>query len=345
MAVQHELSCLLERHMKEAMMGDARLAKQVNAIAGNPYFIHRSTIRNWRTGSSRKVSNWRQLATIAVALGLDKIQTNRLLEHGGCPSIQALEVGAQDTDQALLAYWQDTATLQCASRDTSDGFFQQTVENDKQIDGSLVASQTGKWRKFIGVSVVAAGALVVFGSLQQPGDYQERSNGLPAVANNLLVNPNFDEGSVGWISYVNDLAVADFSVRDGILNVQIGQKADKSWHISLNQKDLEVKAGQTYTVRFRLRGDGKTSVNVDITRVADPKTSLSFDNSARQTVLSTDYWVTKTMEFEAIESLSLKDGGARLLFKFGKSEKGWISLDDIEFYEGKVERILFIANR
>ncbi len=99
------LADLLDSHMKKAAVGDARLAKMVNTIAENNHFINRSTIRNWRDGSSKKANNPRQLVTIAVALRLDEIEANALLESGGCTSITALKAAGKEADQTLLSFW------------------------------------------------------------------------------------------------------------------------------------------------------------------------------------------------------------------------------------------------
>jgi hypothetical protein len=153
---------------------------------------------------------------------------------------------------------------------------------------------------------------------------------------NLLSNSHFEKGTSDWISYANREAVAEFEVIDEAMSIQIKQAGIKAWHISLNQKGLELSAGKFYTARFRVRGDGVTSMEVNITRVVHPRTSLSFDNSEQQHITTTKNWTTKSIEFEAIETITLKEGGARLFFKLGRSDKGWIQLDDIEFFEGKL---------
>lgn len=339
MTVQHSLASLLDSHMKRASIGDARLANQVNSINGNSYFIHRSTVRNWRTGSAQKVNSWRQLATVAVALGLDETEANRLLQSGGCPSIQALTATAKEADQALLAHWQNTpaqlAELTASTASTGntehDSLALPDVGENEIRKRNTTQPETNVWnfiaaKKWVGACVVAAFGLLSFGYFQ----FQSNNK-------NLLVNSNFDDGPVGWISFVHDTAAAHFKVVEGAMQIQIDQAAKTNWHIALNQKDLAVTAGKTYTVRFRVRGDGVTSMHVDITRVSEPRTSLSFDSSVRQMVTTTKDWATRTIEYEAIESVSAQDGGARLFFMFGKSEEGWIELDDIEFIEGKIE--------
>jgi len=322
--------------MKRASVGDARLANQVNLINGNACFIHRSTLRNWRTGSAQKVNNWRQLVTVAIALGLDETEANALLKSGGCPTTRSLTATAKEADKALLAHWQNMPAqpgeLTASNGNIEGNILQLSEADEKKIrPKSFVLSDMNVWN-FTGVKRnVVACVVVAFGFLSL-GYYQYQSGD-----ENRLVNSQFEDGTLGWITYVNDAAEAGFKVENGALQIQIDQPAEKSWHIGLNQKNLTVTAGKIYTARFRVRGDGVASMHVDITRVADPKTSLSFDNSVRQKVTTTKNWTTKSIEFEAIETITAKDGGARLFFRFGKSEKGKIELDDIEFFEGKLE--------
>lgn len=105
MVAQKRLATLLKRYMKRASVGDARLASQINSMMGNPYFIHRSTLRNWRDGSSNKVNSWRQLVAVAIALDLSRAEASELLECGHCPSLSALSATAMSSDQRLLNFW------------------------------------------------------------------------------------------------------------------------------------------------------------------------------------------------------------------------------------------------
>jgi len=122
MEVQEDLASLLDHYMKRESVGDARLATRVNSIADNAFFIHRSTIRNWRNGSSRKTNNWRQLVTVSAALNLNEAETNKLLEIGGCPRLSALSASARDSDHRLFKHWVNEPALDIGA-DTE-------VEND-----------------------------------------------------------------------------------------------------------------------------------------------------------------------------------------------------------------------
>lgn len=99
------LATQLSTYMERARTGDARLASHVNSMMANPYFIHRSTLRNWRDGSSQKVNNWRQLVMVAAALNLSKDEANDLLTSASCPPISALANTTRECDRRLLVYW------------------------------------------------------------------------------------------------------------------------------------------------------------------------------------------------------------------------------------------------
>lgn len=335
---QDSLAGQLNLHMTKASTGDARLAKQTNSIVGNPYFIHRSTIRNWRDGSAKKVNNWRQLIAVAQALRLDETAADSLLESAGCPPIRALQVSAQGTDQRLLEYWRSAAGNEQA-RCYPEANAVTVLPNPVGAEGETAISKIATLRRSLWDHNIAglfvAACLVGALTFLLPNGIQGQSASLHK--GNLLVNSGFEQGMEGWISFVKDEAEANFEIKDEAMHLQIGGGAAKSWHIALNQKDLVIKAGEIYTAKFRLRGDGKTSMNVDITRVKRPMTSVSSGNSRRQQFTTKDSWTTHMVAFEANETVSLKDGGARLFFTFGNSEKGLAVLDDIEFFEGKLD--------
>jgi len=335
MTSQTEFASQLDAHMKRAAIGDARLAKQVNSITENPYFIHRSTLRNWRTGTSQKVNNWRQLATVAVALGLNEEEATRLLESAGCPSIQSLTATAPDDDQSLLAYWQQPS-LPASGKgvelgDSSNKLHQNIPASDSTPPQDAGENNSRMW-KFLGAGVLAIASVAVVAGVMSPAHFQFLPGMGSSKQGNLLANSHFENGASGWTSYVNAKADAEFKIIDQVMRLEIRQKAKKSWHIALNQQNLEVTAGENYTARFRVRGDGATSMQVDITRVKNPKTSLTFGSANEQTVQITDEWVTQIIEYEVVETSTMKDGGARLFFKFGYSEKGWVEIDDIELH-------------
>lgn len=101
MADDKQLADLLSKHMRRAGLGDARLSNLANALAGWN-LLNRSTIRNWREGTSRSVQEWRQLAAIAAVLNLEEWEANRLLAAAGLPTLAALRLTAPAKDWGLL---------------------------------------------------------------------------------------------------------------------------------------------------------------------------------------------------------------------------------------------------
>lgn len=179
MTDQLRLADLLDAHMTRLSVGNQRLANQVNALNGNAHFISRSTIRNWRTGSAQKANSWLQLATVAVALELNEADANTLLKSGGCLSIQAFTATAEESDQALLAFWRNTPNETTAASSTTVGVTEDAslhphVDDRNTLKSSSERFQGKRWR-LVSASVFAvAGLAAVFGILSadyfQSGD-------------------------------------------------------------------------------------------------------------------------------------------------------------------------------
>ena len=333
MEVLGSLASLLDSFMKRADIGDTRLASQVNSIAGNAYFIHRSTIRNWRDGSSQKVNNWRQLVAVAAVLNLNESETNNLLESGGCPPLSVLSITTDDADHHLFKFWFSEPIQQTKLSDSSAAEGANLEKHESSNSANTTASPIKPKPGILSRKTVAIGAMLV--ALFATGFWLYPFNKLTLVSGNILINSGFSDGTAEWQSYVNDVAVASFNIDSEIMRIQIDQPGGNHWHIQLFQQGLSVKAGETYTVRFKVRGDENTSMKADVTRAIDPKTSLGFDNSARQAITISNKWTIRTIEFEATESISVNDGGARVLFDIGRSAPGSIEIDDIEFFKGK----------
>lgn len=109
MTSERTLAEMLTRLKAEANLGDARLATLASERVGIPNYITRSSVRNWASGSSSRVNNWRQLAAIAAVLHLDTDQADNLMRAGGCPEISALLRSAAESDEAFLAHWRQVA--------------------------------------------------------------------------------------------------------------------------------------------------------------------------------------------------------------------------------------------
>ena len=71
--------------------------------------LPRNTIYRWIKGGVHKVRDWRDLIKVAEALGLDRFETNHLLECGGNSTIDVLAEEAKETgEEYLLARWMVT---------------------------------------------------------------------------------------------------------------------------------------------------------------------------------------------------------------------------------------------
>ncbi len=101
MTEANSLADLLSEYMKRAHIGDQRLANLVNDLVGWN-LLNRSTIRNWREGTSRSVQDWRQIAAIAAVLKLEGWEANLLLAAAGQPPLSILPLLAGGRDQAIL---------------------------------------------------------------------------------------------------------------------------------------------------------------------------------------------------------------------------------------------------
>lgn len=96
----------LQKQMRRRNIGSKRLADLVNAQFDDLY-LHRNTIENWRTGTVRRVRDWRPLLGIAAVLHLSADETNTLLTAATHPSLDELRV--LDGDSPYLDYWKMSA--------------------------------------------------------------------------------------------------------------------------------------------------------------------------------------------------------------------------------------------
>lgn len=92
------LSEMLKHHLAHRGWGFKKLAQATG--------LPERTVDNWTNGRVAKVRNWRDLASIAGALELDRLQANALLEAGGHPSVSVLlERATTGEDRELLSRW------------------------------------------------------------------------------------------------------------------------------------------------------------------------------------------------------------------------------------------------
>lgn len=99
------LAEVFQRHMQRRKVGSKRLANLVNEQFD--LHLHRNTVENWRTGSVKRVRDWRPLVAIAVVLHLSTEEANQLLAAAAQPALSELRKlhGALP----LLDFWHNQA--------------------------------------------------------------------------------------------------------------------------------------------------------------------------------------------------------------------------------------------
>jgi len=119
------LADLLSKYMQASGLGDARLAHQVNRIMGRPELLHRSTVRNWRTGTSKTIHNWRQVVAISSVLKLNLSETNRLLKVARLPSLYQLWMQAEEIEkEEFFVHWPELVPSKPATGSSTVNFHQ-----------------------------------------------------------------------------------------------------------------------------------------------------------------------------------------------------------------------------
>ncbi|MCM8901468.1 family 16 glycosylhydrolase [Caldicoprobacter algeriensis] len=124
---------------------------------------------------------------------------------------------------------------------------------------------------------------------------------------NLILNGGFEEGLEGWKIhnqgvYESWAGLADFSVENGELKVEIKQVGWAWWHIQLYQEPIEVAAG-TYKISFDMRSDIKRTVYVELVNSGTEILEFVVDNAMKT--------------YEAIIEVP-SDGSYKFMFGLGR---------------------------
>jgi len=160
--------------------------------------------------------------------------------------------------------------------------------------------------------------------------------GASTLGRNLLDNGDFrrsgpaaDTAPTGWVLEQHGSARATLKIGDAsgthVLRIQIDALDDTGWHLQLHQKDLTLRAGEYYTLRFRARGDSARSIRC----VAGMAHSPWNDLGLRRSVDLAPDWTEFRLAFEATAS----DDDARVVFSFGDSTVPW-DLADVKLRPG-----------
>jgi hypothetical protein len=135
-----------------------------------------------------------------------------------------------------------------------------------------------------------------------------------------------DQAVLGtWTLYRRPNYAATSLLDSGLARIQITQSAGELSGVLLEQHDVGVVAGATYTLSFRARADRPLSVQALVQQAGSP---YSVRMTTRETELSTD-WRT----FEIPLTSSGTDPAAELLFSMG-GEVGTIWLGDVKLQAG-----------
>lgn len=86
---------------------------QLSRLSGLP----KSTIVNWMNGRVTRPRTWQQVAQLARAMRLATAEMNHLLKAASFPVVRDLrQIAHEPTDQHLLTFWQESASLPVRSR-------------------------------------------------------------------------------------------------------------------------------------------------------------------------------------------------------------------------------------
>ena len=130
-----DFSSLLNNHLSGVQIGEARLETLVNKRFGHIIRISRSTIRNWRDGSSKSVADWRQIVAAAAVLNLSAVETEQLLQAARLERLTTLWTNAQDNERELLGHWFEPLLVQLIDAELIEikAGIDQLIEDDKQV--------------------------------------------------------------------------------------------------------------------------------------------------------------------------------------------------------------------
>ena len=92
------------------------------------------------------------------------------------------------------------------------------------------------------------------------------------VGTNLLTNGMFDDGLVGWDTFINEAtAMGTFNVNStGSLEANITNGGTNNWNVQLNQLGLTLENGKTYMLSFDASAVAPRIISVSLQQNVDP---------------------------------------------------------------------------
>ena len=163
--------------------------------------------------------------------------------------------------------------------------------------------------------------IVTFIMIMMPGSI------IPVKAtNNLVQNPEFDNGTQHWSLGYSNGASATFAAVSGAglsganaLKVSISNGGSAAWNVQVTQQ-VSIESGKTYTIRFRAKADAQKNIQVMLQKWSSPYTAYWVQDVSVGTSPDTYGEYTFTS--------NVTDPTARLVFNLGGNTTD-IYLDEI----------------
>src|SRR5262245_38751617 len=93
----------------------------------------------------------------------------------------------------------------------------------------------------------------------------------PKASHNLLGNATFDDGkSLPWTTSFTAPAAGQAAVKDGEYCVQITDKGAANWDAQFRHREMTIRKGHRYFVRFRARSSQPTSIRPKVGMAGPP---------------------------------------------------------------------------
>ena len=93
----------------------------------------------------------------------------------------------------------------------------------------------------------------------------------PNAAHNLLGNATFDDGrTLPWTTSFTAPAAGQATVKDGELCVEVAGKGSANWDAQFRHRDMAIRKGHRYFVRFRARSSQPTTIRPKVGMAGPP---------------------------------------------------------------------------
>lgn len=80
------------------------------------------------------------------------------------------------------------------------------------------------------------------------------------VGENIMKNPDFSDGMENWEENIAAAAEATSSIEDGKISYSITNAGENNWDVQLKQKGVELEAGETYQVSFKVKSTAARTI-------------------------------------------------------------------------------------